>query len=469
MSDKNRENHVSEQTITRPAPSSGGQAGTDRLRPRIHPRPRRGWLNDPNGLLHYEGRYHVFCQYNPDSARHHRINWAHLSSPDLVRWTEHPVAIAPDSDGPDAFGCWSGVATVDGGVPTLVYTGVRQEGGSSSVVLARSTDPTLDAWSKLDEWGRVRIATGMPEGEAVTDVRDPFLFTHRGHRYALQGAGSPDGDPAVLLYDAEDLDDWRYLGRLLDSGNASAWQIAPAEIWECPQLVQVDGRWVMLLSQWRWVDGKHLLSGVSYLLGDLVDNDGALPFRFEVDGGGAADTGPDFYAPQVLADAGPGAAPLLWGWSWEGRDEALADEAGWAGVLTLPRRLRLDGEQLVLEPAAQLEALRASCTSLGRGALHELCDLTELVVAPSPEDVELLLVTGDGEDIREESVLRLSAAAGLRVFIDHNVVEAFRGVGAAHTVRVYPAPGQRWAVRSGGGTVVDAWALRSMDVDYRSE
>ncbi|WP_165391909.1 glycoside hydrolase family 32 protein [Zhihengliuella halotolerans] len=463
---------MSEQTITRPAHSSGGQAGTDRLRPRIHPRPRRGWLNDPNGLLHYEGRYHVFCQYNPDSARHHRINWAHLSSPDLVRWTEHPVAIAPDRDGPDAFGCWSGVATLDDGVPTLVYTGVQQEGGASSVVLARSGDADLDTWSKLDDRGAVRTATGMPEGEGVTDVRDPFLFTHHGHRYALQGAGSPDGDPAVLLYDAEDLDDWRFLGRLLDAQNVRAVDLAPAEIWECPQLVQVDGRWVMLLSQWRWVDGKHLLSGVSYLVGELVDDSGALPFRFEVASGGVADTGPDFYAPQVLAggEHGAGAGPLLWGWSWEGRDEVLADEAGWAGVLTLPRRLRLEGERLVVEPAAELEALRASCTRLGGGVLHELGDLTEVVVEPSGTDVEVVLVTIEGEDCgRVETVLRLSAAAGLRVFIDHSVVEAFCGDAVAHTVRAYPAAEQRWAVRAGEGTVVEAWELDAMDVNYRSE
>ncbi|MCO1339642.1 hypothetical protein BJH93_12175 [Kocuria polaris] len=463
---------MSDLTITRPAPSSGRPAGTDRMRPRIHPRPRRGWLNDPNGLLHYEGRYHVFCQYNPESARHHRINWAHLSSPDLVRWTEHPVAIAPDADGPDAFGCWSGVATLDDGVPTLVYTGVQQEGGASSVVLARSTDAALDTWSKLDDRGAARTATGMPEGEGVTDVRDPFLFTHRGHRYALQGAGSPDGEPAVLLYDVEDLDDWRYLGRLLDSRNTRAWEIAPAEIWECPQLVQVDGRWVMLLSQWRWVDGKHLLSGVSYLVGDLVDDAGPLPFAFEVAGGGVADTGPDFYAPQALVDGGRGAGanPLLWGWSWEGRDEVFADDAGWAGVLTLPRRLRLEGERLVVEPAPQLEALRASSATLAGGVLQELGDLAEIVVGPSESFVELVLVTAEGEGrSREESVLRLDASAGLRVFIDHSVVEAFRGDAVAHTVRAYPTPEQRWAVRAKEGAVVEVWTLHAMDVDYRSE
>ena len=98
--------------------------------PQFHPRPARGWINDPNGLSYADGRFHVFFQYNPDSARHQRICWGHLSSPDLVHWDEEPVALRPQPGGPDALGCWSGVVTDDGGVPTAAYSGVDTVGGA---------------------------------------------------------------------------------------------------------------------------------------------------------------------------------------------------------------------------------------------------------------------------------------------------------------------------------------------------
>ncbi|MFY9636875.1 MAG: glycoside hydrolase family 32 protein, partial [Cellulosimicrobium cellulans] len=93
--------------------------------PHFHPRPAQGWINDPNGVSHINGRYHVFFQYNPESARHHKIAWGHVSSADLVRWEEHPVALHPQDGGPDEYGCWTGVVTDDGGVPTAAYSGVR--------------------------------------------------------------------------------------------------------------------------------------------------------------------------------------------------------------------------------------------------------------------------------------------------------------------------------------------------------
>ena len=96
-------------------------AHADPAFPRFHPRPAQGWINDPNGISHINGRYHVFFQYNPDSARHHRIAWGHVSSADLVRWEEHPVALRPQHGGPDEYGCWTGVVTDDGGVPTAAY------------------------------------------------------------------------------------------------------------------------------------------------------------------------------------------------------------------------------------------------------------------------------------------------------------------------------------------------------------
>jgi len=148
--------------------------------PHFHPRPARGWINDPNGISFINGRYHVFFQYNPDSARHHKIAWGHVSSADLVRWEEHPVALRPQHGGPDEYGCWTGVVTDDGGVPTAAYSGVRGDGGHSQVVIARGSQDLVH-WEQTGH-----VAATMPTDGQVTAVRDPFIFRFNGKRYAMR-------------------------------------------------------------------------------------------------------------------------------------------------------------------------------------------------------------------------------------------------------------------------------------------
>lgn len=92
--------------------------------PHLHVRPRWGWLNDPNGLCRVDGTYHVFFQHNPYEPVHGHLHWGHVSSPDLLRWTEHPLALVPQPGTPDAAGCWSGCVTDDDRTPTAVLTAV---------------------------------------------------------------------------------------------------------------------------------------------------------------------------------------------------------------------------------------------------------------------------------------------------------------------------------------------------------
>src|SRR5205085_12309637 len=86
------------------------------------------WVNDPNGWSFVDGRYHVFFQYNPAAPYHHAICWGHMSSADLVRWRQEPMALVPRPDELDRFGCWSGCIVEDRGVPTAVYSAVADQG-----------------------------------------------------------------------------------------------------------------------------------------------------------------------------------------------------------------------------------------------------------------------------------------------------------------------------------------------------
>ncbi|HSO92240.1 MAG TPA: glycoside hydrolase family 32 protein [Arthrobacter sp.] len=481
--------------------------------PRFHPRPAKGWINDPNGVSHIDGRYHVFFQYNPESARHHRIAWGHVSSADLVRWEQHPVALRPQDGGPDEYGCWTGVVTDDGGVPTAAYSGVRGDGGHSQVVISRGSADLVD-WTQDGH-----VAASMPADPQVTAVRDPFIFRFNGKRYAMQGAGLASGHAALLLYTVEDLSDWKYQGIWLTSENPVAAERTPAEIWECPQLVRVPAgsgsdAWVMMFSLWLSGDQHEHVNGVGHLIGSLAEDPATGLPVFSPQTGGRSDLGRDFYAPQILQlqdgaaepaepaePAGPAepAEPkaLLWGWANEGpgrdgrrgRNQAEIDAAGWAGVLTHPRVLSVEDGALAMAPAPEVDAYRGAQVAVRAGGDVVLPPFAEAVVTAAaagpavtagaataatatsrsggPDTlaadavVELSLVNDGGPDASRQVVFSGTLGPGeeLRVFVDASLVEVYRTGSVATTLRAYPAAGERWVLQLPAGATADVWQL----------
>ena len=409
--------------------------------PALHVRPARGWLNDPNGLCRIDGRYHVFFQYNPHAPVHGNVHWGHVSSTDLLRWTEHAVALAPRPTGIDAAGCWSGCIVDDGGVPTALYTANPDHAENATVGIARS-DRTLEVWTQADE-----PVVPAPADPAIEEVRDPFLFVLAGRRYAVQGAGKRGGRPQLLLWSCDDLEHWIPLGPLLTADDAVAAQVAAADIWECPNLAYVDGHWVVLLSVWRWVDGTHRLDGVRYLVGDLTGEGDRL--QFTATSGGTVDDGPAFYAPQLMTD--DDGRTLLWGWSWElDRDFAQIARAGWAGSLTFPRELGVRDGRLGSRPASELTGLRRERLDLPESG--EVAVPAFEVVVGGPVALELV----DEAGVSQIVALPGSADQPTRILVDGSMVEAFAG-DRPTTTRAYPTASSRWRVVTDGPAEV--WRL----------
>ena len=420
--------------------------------PRLHVRPRWGWLNDPNGLCRVDGTYHVFFQHNPYEPVHGHVHWGHASSTDLLGWTEQPLALVPQPGTPDAAGCWSGCVTDDDGTPTAVFTAVPDHAWNAGALLARS-DRSLVGWTP----GEAFVA-GPPFTDGIDEVRDPFVFHVDGHRYVVQGAGSRHGRPSLLLWAADDLEHWVDLGPLLTEDDPVAAVVAEANIWECPNLVRLpcadpdDGeRWVLLVSLWRWVDEVHELAGVRYLVGDLQPVGPGL--RFVAASGGVVDHGAAFYAPQVLPD---GDRTLLWGWSWEvGRSENQVRDAGWAGVVTFPRELYLDADRaLGARPARELEQLRSGGLDVQGGTVEAAAFELRSVGA-----ARLRLV----DQGREVFALDVGGSAEVptTVLVDGSVLEHFRG-GTTRTERAYPTSTSRWRLEAGPADV-EAWTLAVPD------
>ncbi|MFW5714414.1 MAG: glycoside hydrolase family 32 protein, partial [Brevefilum sp.] len=319
----------------------------DPHRPNYHFLPPRNWMNDPNGLFYWEGRFHLFYQFNPYRPLWGFIHWGHTSSPDLVHWEDHPIALQPTEGGGDANGCWSGCIVNDQGTPTALYTGFI-DAEHTPVMLARAQDPELLTWEKSQQ---NPVIKDPPEGVNNTDFRDPYVWREGDIWKMVMGAGMENGEGAVLLYQSSDLINWDYLGPLFAAQTHDS-----VQMWECPNFFPLGDQYVLLVSLFPGI------LGVYYYVGDY---DGR---SFSPNTEGFLTRSPFFDAPQVrcLKDE----RTILFGWLLEGREEDSLEEAGWAGVQSLPRELGLDGAgRLFSRPVEEVQTLRKG-----------LCKFQELIL-----------------------------------------------------------------------------------------
>jgi beta-fructofuranosidase len=466
----------------------------DHHRPGYHLAAPAGWLNDPNGLLQWNGRYHVFYQHNPAGPFHGTIHWGHAVSDDLVSWADRPVALSPDPDGPDRDGCWSGCAVDDDGTPTILYTGGRDR--EQLPCLAVSPDGTLDRWRKDPANPVIESAPRdidvLSTDDWSAEFRDHCVWRDRDTWYHVIGSGVSGVGGTALLYRGETLDDWEYVGPLLTGD----WEGAGA-VWECPELLRYGEYDLLHVSNYE--DTEYFVGTA-----DLVSP------SFRVESHDKLDYG-DFYAPQSLAtDDG---RTLLFGWLPEARSTGAQWAAGWSGCLSLPREVNVtDDGRLRQRPARELTALRgeqvvddgelALPSSEARrlplaGNRYELAGEVELdpgatltlSLFASPAGTERTLLRYDGDalvvdrsgstngrgrngDARADGATtddqRLPVSDGplsLRLFADGSILELFAGESRCLTSRVYPtredADGVTLRATGGDVTIRDlrAWHL----------
>ncbi|HKT00416.1 MAG TPA: glycoside hydrolase family 32 protein [Rugosimonospora sp.] len=452
--------------------------------PTVHLRPPRNWLNDPNGLVHHNGHYHVFFQYNPHGPDHANMHWGHFRSPDLVRWELMPVALAPTPGGEDADGCYSGNAVSDGDRLIAFYSAYRTDRWWQPVTTATSTDAGTNF---------VKRPLAMPQPPAGTTMfRDPYVW-RQDHRWRmLVGASMVDGSAAALLYESPDLKAWSYQGQFAagDPGTGTGW--------ECPQYATFGERGALIVSHWHPQHGPQRVlaytgreHGGRFVTGDPVP----------------LDHGPDFYAPALLP--APDGRWLLWGWAPEARSPDWVGDAGWAGVLTLPRELSLteDGT-LRQQPARELFGLRTrrilhhtgqvARQPVEIGQLGGSFDLTASLRRDRRHCAGLRLITsadaGEYLDISHDPTTGQivvdrdhashdprarggiytmpypyagtpEATTELRIIADRSIIEFFTPHGQVLTLRTYPTGSVPWILQAHAGHTgtaqfaVDAWQI----------
>ncbi|BFM06038.1 glycoside hydrolase family 32 protein [Halioxenophilus aromaticivorans] len=306
-------------------------------RPEHHFTPAHGWMNDPNGLVYFEGEYHLFYQYFPDDVVWGPMHWGHAISTDLMHWTRLPDALAPDDQGM----CFSGSAVVDkhdatglfNGKQGLVcfYTAHRIIGPSDTdyvqeQCIAYSQDKGR-SWQKYD--GNPVIST-----PGFRDFRDPKVFWHQASQAWIMSVACGQ---SIQFYRSHNLLEWT-LASEFGAGQGKHTQ-GP---WECPDLIPMpiagsdQTRWVLIVGVGACEEA--LGSFTQYFVGDFDGH--TFTNENPADTVLMLDNGRDFYATQSWSGlTGSRTLAISWASNWLYANQL--PHHGWRGMMSLPRQFTL--------------------------------------------------------------------------------------------------------------------------------
>ncbi|MCG8710634.1 sucrose-6-phosphate hydrolase [Brenneria sp. 4F2] len=343
-----RERHLLKQTLL--AVMKGHRRNpSDRYRPLWHLSPVVGLMNDPNGFIQFEQRYHLFYQWNPLACNHDDKFWGHWSSADLVNWQHEPVALLP-SEAFDIDGCFSGSAVNDNGQLVLIYTGNVMLPGD------RTAWQCIARQNEQGEFEKQPVL-GQPEGY-TGHIRDPKVWRHEDNWYMVLAAQDPQLQGKVLLLKSPDLTTWTLIGEI--AGSQVRGSDTFGYMWECPDLFNLDGHDVLITCpQGVAAEARRYLNQYQcgYLLGKLDYASGDYPHGAFHE----LDCGHEFYAPQTtLTDDG---RRLLIGWMGvpdQDEFEQPTLQHGWVHMMTCPRELSVRDGLVCQKPARELQALRGA-------------------------------------------------------------------------------------------------------------
>jgi len=285
-------------------------------------------MNDPNGLLYYQGEYHLFYQHNPTENIWGNMSWGHAVSTDLQHWQELPVAIACTDD----VGIFSGSAVID-------YTNTTGFGSEANPAMVAIYTEHKNDKSKQSQCLAFSLDNGRTftkyEGNPVLDLemsefRDPKVQWIDDQW--LMTVALPDLHQ-IAFYSSPDLKEWSHLSNFGPAAEIGG-------CWECPDLFKVNDKWVLLVS--LNPGGYQVGSGTQYFIGQWNGNEfisDDLTTRW-------LDYGRDNYA-GVTFNNTPDNRKIFLGWMSNWEYAHTFPTQPWRGAMTLPRELTLDGDKVV--------------------------------------------------------------------------------------------------------------------------
>lgn len=393
-----------------------GAAISEPHRPLFHFTPAHMWMNDPNGLVYFEGEYHLFYQYYPEATVWGPMHWGHAISKDLMNWQHLPIALYPDSLGL----IFSGSAVVDwnntsglgqnGKAPLIaIFTQHLMEGEK-----AGRTDFQYQSLAYSNDRGRTWTKYSgnpvLPNTLKIKDFRDPKVIWHQASKQWIMVFAAYDH---VKLWASPDLKNWKHL-----SDFGKEWG-AHGGVWECPDFfpLRVEGsaetKWVLLQSLNPGAANGG--SGTQYFIGDFDGTTFTLDpdFAHTVQNGHARwlDWGRDNYAGVTWSDIpAEDGRRIFIGWmsNWDYATVVPTDI--WRSACTLPRTLTLVRKSkdllLLSTPVVETEKLRRNSVDVSEITVQKTLNISALyAIQPSCMEMELEVEIPESSQTRFTVVL----------------------------------------------------------------
>jgi fructan beta-fructosidase len=404
----------------------GGNLYREPLRGQFHFSSRRGWNNDPNGLVFFQGEYHLFYQHNPYGWEWGNMHWGHAVSRDLVHWREIGDVLAPDELGP----MFSGSAVVD----WQNTSGLGQKGQPAQVLIYTAAgNPFVQCIASSTDGRNFTKFSGNPVVRHIAGGnRDPKVFWHEpSKKWVMVLYVDLNGADTIHFLSSPDLKDWTVMSHIESFA-------------ECPDFFQlpVDGD----ASNKKWV-----LSGASseYMVGSF-DGTTFTPETGKLPG----HRGIGFYAAQTFSDIpAKDGRRIRIGWLQTATPGMPFNQS-----MSIPMELELagtpEGPRLTWTPVQELQSLRVRSWNLGPTTLQPECanplaavqaELVELRAEFEPGDASEVAFNVRGASIvfdakkQELTVNNHRAPAPLRegkqqlrVYCDRTELEVFASGGLTY-------------------------------------
>ena len=326
------------------------------MRPQLHFTAPYHWINDPNGLIYFQGHYHIFYQHFPYANQWGTMHWGHAITQDFIHYQHLPIALYPSKDY-DRNGCFSGSAIEIDNQLYLYYTAIRYAKENPDYVHVQFGDDDLRASQALvisqdglhfDNQNNKQQIIPMIQDAYIGDyrhTRDPKVWKKADGKYAMvigsKVAYENDYCGKALFYESDDGIHFTYKNSYQDNDIGN--------MWECPDVMQVDNQYIMIFSPENTDLTPKPVSNARYMPIDFdeetltIHGHGDVPYL---------DYGLDFYAPQTFLSKDN--ERMLLGWL---RMRKPVPGQEWVGMFIMPRILNYQNGTLYQKLLPEIDAL----------------------------------------------------------------------------------------------------------------
>lgn len=265
-----------------------------KYRPLINITPKKGWINDPNGFIYFNNKYHLYAQHNPHNVYWGPMHWLHFESEDLIHFNELGVSLFPDQEYDKELGCFSGSSIIKDGKLYILYTAAMNNRQTQCLAISEDGHKFIKY-----EKNPIIDENNLPIEFVISDFRDPKVFYRNNKYYVLVAAKKKDDTGSILLYESNDLFNYKFVSEVYNSKEIDARMI------ECPDIVFLDednddALLIFCAMHKKQEDYKYQnMFNVLYAIIEFDFINNKINFKTEVN---ELDLGFDFYATQTLTN-----------------------------------------------------------------------------------------------------------------------------------------------------------------------